>query len=186
MKRLLVCTGLLIAATTLLAQQPAAQGPAQEPGGHRVGHHRRQSHHHRLQLARGQRPRRPHLHQGWPHRQRSPLPGLARRRQCRHQAAHRCRPRPSVTGRSQGRLHPLCRHLRSRQLGPHCQQADSASGACRIRRRPGPGPVKMKMSKAARPGGEPEVHAHSDLGGTTGKLTLEWENHSASVLIAVH
>jgi hypothetical protein len=24
------------------------------------------------------------------------------------------------------------------------------------------------------------------LGGTTGKLTLEWENHSASVLIAVH
>ena len=26
----------------------------------------------------------------------------------------------------------------------------------------------------------------TDLGGTTGKLTLEWENHSASVLIAVH
>jgi hypothetical protein len=24
------------------------------------------------------------------------------------------------------------------------------------------------------------------LGGTTGKLTLEWEDHSASVLIAVH
>jgi hypothetical protein len=26
----------------------------------------------------------------------------------------------------------------------------------------------------------------TDLGGTTGKITLEWENHSASVLVAVH
>jgi hypothetical protein len=26
----------------------------------------------------------------------------------------------------------------------------------------------------------------TSLGGTTGKLTLEWENHSASVLFAVH
>jgi hypothetical protein len=47
------------------------------------------------------------------------------------------------------------------------------------------GSTKMKMSK---PMGMVEnlKYTLTALGGTTGKLNLEWENHSASVLIAVH
>lgn len=47
------------------------------------------------------------------------------------------------------------------------------------------GRVKMTMSK---PMGMVEnlKYTLDALGGTTGKLTLEWEDHSASVLIAVH
>ena len=47
------------------------------------------------------------------------------------------------------------------------------------------GSTKMKMGK---PMGMVEnlKYTLTALGGTTGKLNLEWENHSASVLIAVH
>jgi hypothetical protein len=47
------------------------------------------------------------------------------------------------------------------------------------------GRVKMTMSKPLAPV-EDLKYSIADLGGTTGKLSLEWENHSASVLIAVH
>ena len=47
------------------------------------------------------------------------------------------------------------------------------------------GSVKMKMSKPLAMV-ENLKYTLTGLGGTTGKLTLEWENHSASVLIAVH
>jgi hypothetical protein len=47
------------------------------------------------------------------------------------------------------------------------------------------GRVKMTMSKPLTTV-ENLKYTITDLGGTTGKLTLEWENHSASVLIAVH
>jgi hypothetical protein len=47
------------------------------------------------------------------------------------------------------------------------------------------GRVKMSMSKPLKLV-ENLKYTITDLGGTTGKLTLEWENHSASVLIAVH
>ena len=47
------------------------------------------------------------------------------------------------------------------------------------------GRVNMKMSKPLALV-ENLKYTLTDLGGTTGKLTLEWENHSASVLIAVH
>ncbi len=47
------------------------------------------------------------------------------------------------------------------------------------------GRVKMTMSKPMATV-ENLKYTITDLGGTTGKLTLEWENHSASVLIAVH
>jgi hypothetical protein len=47
------------------------------------------------------------------------------------------------------------------------------------------GRVKMTMSKPLATV-ENLKYTLTDLGGTTGKLTLEWENHSASVLIAVH
>lgn len=45
--------------------------------------------------------------------------------------------------------------------------------------------VKMKMSKPPATV-EDLKYTLAALGGTTGKLTLEWENHSASVLLAVH
>jgi hypothetical protein len=47
------------------------------------------------------------------------------------------------------------------------------------------GRVKMTMTK---PMGMVEnlKYTLASLGGTTGKLTLEWEDHSASVLLAVH
>lgn len=47
------------------------------------------------------------------------------------------------------------------------------------------GRVKMTMSKPIATV-ESLKYTLEALGGTTGKLTLEWENHSASVLIAVH
>ena len=47
------------------------------------------------------------------------------------------------------------------------------------------GRVKMAMSKPLAPV-ENLKYTIAALGGTTGKLTLEWEKHSASVLIAVH
>jgi hypothetical protein len=47
------------------------------------------------------------------------------------------------------------------------------------------GRVKMTMSKPLALV-ENLKYTLEALGGTTGKLTLEWENHSASVLIAVH
>jgi hypothetical protein len=47
------------------------------------------------------------------------------------------------------------------------------------------GRVKMTMSKPMALV-ENLKYTIADLGGTTGKLTLEWEDHSASVLIAVH
>ena len=47
------------------------------------------------------------------------------------------------------------------------------------------GRVKMTMSKPLVTV-ENLKYTLEALGGTTGKLTLEWENHSASVLIAVH
>ncbi len=47
------------------------------------------------------------------------------------------------------------------------------------------GRVKMNMSKPLATVEELK-YTLAGLGGTTGKLTLEWENHSASVLIAVH
>lgn len=47
------------------------------------------------------------------------------------------------------------------------------------------GRVKMTMSKPLAMV-EDLKYTLTDLGGTTGKLTLEWENHSAAVLIAVH
>ena len=47
------------------------------------------------------------------------------------------------------------------------------------------GRVNMKMSKPMAMV-ENLKYTLTDLGGTTGKLTLEWEDHSASVLIAVH
>ena len=47
------------------------------------------------------------------------------------------------------------------------------------------GRVKMTMSKPLAPV-ENLTYAFAALGGPTGKLTLEWENHSASVPIAVH
>jgi hypothetical protein len=47
------------------------------------------------------------------------------------------------------------------------------------------GRVAMTMSKPLALV-EDLKYTLTDLGGTTGKLTLEWENHSASVLIAVH
>ncbi|HXR38890.1 MAG TPA: DUF2911 domain-containing protein [Terracidiphilus sp.] len=47
------------------------------------------------------------------------------------------------------------------------------------------GRVKMTMSKPMAMV-ENLKYTLTDLGGTTGKLTLEWENHSASVLLAVH
>jgi hypothetical protein len=43
----------------------------------------------------------------------------------------------------------------------------------------------MTMSKPLAPV-ENLKYTLASLGGTTGKLTLEWENHSASVLIAAH
>jgi len=45
--------------------------------------------------------------------------------------------------------------------------------------------VKMTMSKPLAPV-ENLKYTLEALGGTTGKLTLEWENHTASVLFAVH
>jgi hypothetical protein len=47
------------------------------------------------------------------------------------------------------------------------------------------GRAKMTMSKPTALV-ENLKYTIADLGGTTGKLTLEWENHLASVLIAVH
>jgi len=47
------------------------------------------------------------------------------------------------------------------------------------------GQVKMTMSKPLAMV-ENLTYTITDLGGTTGKITLEWENHSASVLFAVH
>lgn len=47
------------------------------------------------------------------------------------------------------------------------------------------GRVKMTMSKPLATV-ENLKYTIAALGGTTGKLSLEWENHSASVLIAVH
>jgi hypothetical protein len=47
------------------------------------------------------------------------------------------------------------------------------------------GRVKMNMSKPLEMV-ENLKYTITNLGGTTGKLTLEWENHLASVLIAVH
>ena len=47
------------------------------------------------------------------------------------------------------------------------------------------GSTKMKMSKPVAMV-ENLKYTLAGLGGTTGKLTLEWEDHSASVLIAVH
>jgi hypothetical protein len=47
------------------------------------------------------------------------------------------------------------------------------------------GRVPMKMSKPLEMV-ENLNYTIANLGGTTGKITLEWENHSASVLIAVH
>jgi hypothetical protein len=47
------------------------------------------------------------------------------------------------------------------------------------------GRVKMTMTKPLALV-ENLKYTITDLGGTTGKLMLEWENHSASVLIAVH
>jgi hypothetical protein len=47
------------------------------------------------------------------------------------------------------------------------------------------GRVKMKMSKPLATV-ENLKYTITPLGGTTGKLALEWEDHSASVLIAVH
>ncbi len=47
------------------------------------------------------------------------------------------------------------------------------------------GRVKMTMSKPMAMV-ENLKYTLTNLGGTTGKLTLEWENHSASVLLAVH
>ena len=47
------------------------------------------------------------------------------------------------------------------------------------------GRVKMTMTKPSALV-ENLKYTITDLGGTTGKITLEWENHSASVLIAVH
>jgi len=47
------------------------------------------------------------------------------------------------------------------------------------------GRVKMTMKKPMAMV-ENLKYTVSNLGGTTGKLTLEWEDHSASVLIAVH
>jgi len=47
------------------------------------------------------------------------------------------------------------------------------------------GRVKMAMSKPLAPI-EALKYTITDLGGTTGKLSLEWENHSASVVFAVH
>jgi hypothetical protein len=47
------------------------------------------------------------------------------------------------------------------------------------------GRVKMTMTKPLAPV-ENLKFTVTDLGGTTGKLSLDWENHSASVLIAVH
>jgi hypothetical protein len=47
------------------------------------------------------------------------------------------------------------------------------------------GRVKMTMSKPLETV-ENLKYTLEALGGTIGKLTLEWENHAASVLIAVH
>jgi len=45
--------------------------------------------------------------------------------------------------------------------------------------------VKMTMTKPMATV-ENLKYTLTALGGTTGKLTLEWEDHSASVLLAVH
>ncbi len=45
--------------------------------------------------------------------------------------------------------------------------------------------MKMTMSKPLSLV-ENLKYTTADLGGATGKLTMEWEDHSASVLIAVH
>ncbi len=47
------------------------------------------------------------------------------------------------------------------------------------------GSVKMNMSKPLKMV-EDLTYTITGLGGTTGKITLEWENHSANVLFAVH
>jgi len=47
------------------------------------------------------------------------------------------------------------------------------------------GRVKMSMSKPLAMV-ENLTYTITSLGGTTGKISLEWENHSASVLFAVH
>ena len=47
------------------------------------------------------------------------------------------------------------------------------------------GRAKMNMSKPLAMV-ENLTYTITNLGGTTGKITLEWENHSASVLFAVH
>ncbi len=47
------------------------------------------------------------------------------------------------------------------------------------------GRVKMTMTKPMAMV-ENLKYTLDNLGGTTGKLTLEWEDHSASVLLAVH
>ena len=47
------------------------------------------------------------------------------------------------------------------------------------------GRVPMKMSKPMAMV-ENLKYTIDAVGGTTGKITLEWENHSASVLVAVH
>ena len=47
------------------------------------------------------------------------------------------------------------------------------------------GRTRMKMSKPTSMV-EDLTYTITDLGGTTGKIELEWENHSALVLLAVH
>ena len=47
------------------------------------------------------------------------------------------------------------------------------------------GRVKMNMSKPLAMV-ENLTYTVTNLGGTTGKISLEWENHAASVLFAVH
>jgi len=88
MKHLLVCTGLLIAATTLLAQQPAAEGPPRArplPETAKIGG---ENYHHHLQFAGGQR-REGHIFTKMASSARIPhFPRVAPGAKCGHQAAH--------------------------------------------------------------------------------------------------
>ena len=184
MKHLLVCTGLLIAATTLLAQQPAPKAPPKSPAATETANIGGKT----ITIAYsspGVKGREGHIFT---------KDGLIGKDP--HYPVWRAGANAATKLHTDADLEISGLAVPKGDYTLFVDISDPDNWVLIVNKQTGQwglaydavqdlGKVKMRMSKPVAMV-ENLKYTLTPLGGTTGKLTLEWENHSASVLIAVH
>jgi hypothetical protein len=184
MKRLLVCTGLLVAAATLIAQQPAPKAPPKSPAATATATIAGKT----ISItysSPGVKGREGHLFTKDGQIGKDPT-----------YPVWRAGANSATKFHTDADLMIQGTHVPAGDYTLYVDISDPAAWVLIVNKQTGQwgtvydkaqdlGRFKMTMTKPLAMV-ENLKYTIDATGGTTGKLTLEWENHSASVMIAVH